>query len=306
MDGTFRPVVDPELPPAERAVLQSHPEALTPASQAAPAKPALGGRTLRDAFRSVGFGAVLAYLPLVLLFAGNGWAAAVGLALQTGLVAAWFGGTWLFLTVGVALHTLITVSAFVISAEENPRRLGSKHHGRYYLVDDFDEKTRDYVERAREAIATVMDSGIGEAGLLDDVANTAILPREEWEIARTGAELTRIERRIDKVRSENATLTELIRTQRRAVEKSAEMVEQRVTALERYADRTKAADAVYRAGAAIEEIEADVRELLVRTAQDDLAADAIERDSVSAELRRSVEAAKQAGLALAQGEAEPV
>lgn len=312
MHGTFRPVVDPELPADVRDILTSSPEVLSAASAAPPAKPPLEHRRTANAAIAVFAGVGCGLVPLIILPIGLRWAgAAIGLLLQAGLVAAWFAGLEIFLTVAGALGLLVAVFGYVGLRRENPHRLAVKHHGRYYTADDFDERTLTYLKRARRAIRTVLNSRIGRAGLLDDVANAVMLPRQEWEIARTCAELNRIERQISMVASKNAGLSGLLDEQRRALEVSVEAVERRVAALEQYADRTKAANAAYREYEAIkqiEEIQTDIQELLARTARDDLAVAEIDRlsaDTPLAELRRAVEAAKEAGLALTLGTREP-
>ncbi|MEU5994130.1 hypothetical protein ABZ806_34605 [Spirillospora sp. NPDC047418] len=307
----FRPVLDPELPEKEREILASSPEVLTAASAAAPAKPPLEHGVTANAALAVFAGAAFGLVPLPLLTIAGKWAGfAVGAVLQAGLVAAWFAGHEVFLAVAGTLGILAGVTGFVQLRRENPYRLARRYHGRYYLADDFDEESLGYIERTRAAIATISDSDIGRAGLLDDVANAVTLPRQEWEIARTCAELTRVKRQIEKVRSKHAGLTEVLEPQRRALEMPAEAIQRRVAALERYADRAKAADAQYlewEAFKEIEEIEADVRELLARTAQDDLAVAEIDRlsaDTPLAGLQRAVAEAKDAGLELA-AENEP-
>ncbi|WP_346040885.1 hypothetical protein [Actinomadura chokoriensis] len=286
----FRPVLDPELPEKGREILASSPEVLAAASAAAPGKPPWEHGAMANLISAVFAGAGFGFVPLLV------W-----------LVA----GLEMFLTVAIALGALVAVVGFAMLRVENPHRLARKHHGRYYLADDFDEESLGYIERARAAIAAISGSEIGRAGLLDDVANAVTLPRQEWEIARTCAELTRVKRQIEKVRSKHASLTKVIEPQRRALETAAEATERRIAALERYADRTKAADAQYREWEAfkeIEEIEADVRELLAQTAQDDLAVAEIDRlsaDTPLAELQRAVAEAKDAGLALAVDAEEP-
>ncbi|GAA1786882.1 hypothetical protein GCM10009735_17820 [Actinomadura chokoriensis] len=306
MLGSFRPVVDPDVPEKDREILASSPDALTAAFKPAPAKPSLEDGAVGDAAVAILTGAGCAIAPVIVMpTAARRAGLAVGAVLQAGLVAAaWFGGLWVFLTVAAVIGVAVAMGAYVRFRAKNAHRLACKHHGRYYTADDFDERTLQYVSRARRATRTVMNSRISKAGLLDDVANAVTLPRQEWEVARTCAELTRIELEISEVASKNAGLTALLEKQRRALALSAEAVERRVAALEQYADRTKAASAAYREYKAIkqiEEIQADVQELLAQTVQDELAVAEIDRlsaDTPLAELQRAVDAAKEAGLAL--------
>ncbi len=70
MHGTFRPVVDPEVPEKEREVLASHADALTPASLPEPAKTRLADRTAADLVGRVVGGALAGVFPVMSI---NGW-----------------------------------------------------------------------------------------------------------------------------------------------------------------------------------------------------------------------------------------
>lgn len=317
MDGALRPIVDPELPEADRETLVAHPEVLTPLSEKPPDRPPLGGRTWADAGLSFLAGTACGFLPAVALpflfgQAGAAIRIAVGIAVQGGLVASWwFGGLGLFLVAGTVLQIGFLVTIFVRCGEGRPRRLGREHHTRYYTEADFNARTLSLVRRAQAAVAAVLGSEVDAAGLLDDIANTLELPRQEWAIATTCAEVTRINRQIRSLRKSDAELDEMLEPQQRALTLSVEGVRRRVDALEGYAERTAAADAAYRKWQVMEELDdlrADVQELLARTARDELAVAEIghlaEKTPLT-ELRRTVEEARQAGLVLAAGEKEP-
>ncbi|MEV4005897.1 hypothetical protein [Actinomadura sp. NPDC049753] len=305
--------MDPELPEADREILVAHPEVLTPLSEKPPALPPLGGRTWADAGLSFVAGTACGFVPaLALPFLFGRVGAAVGVAVQGGLVAAWwFGGLGLFLVAGTVLQIGFLVALFVRCGEGPPQRLGRDHHTRYYTEQDFDGRTLPLVRRAQDAVTAVLGSAVDAAGLLDDIANTLELPRQEWAIASTCVEVTRINRRIRSLRDGDAGLDEMLRPQQRALKQSIEGVRRRVAALEGYAERTAAADAAYREWQVMEELDdlrADVQELLARTAQDELAVAEIghlaEKTPLT-ELRRTVEEARQAGLLLAASEKEP-
>ncbi|GGT68929.1 hypothetical protein GCM10010177_27900 [Actinomadura citrea] len=313
MGRALRPIVDPELPEADRDILVAHPHVLTPAGEKPPAPPPLGGRTWADAGLSFLAGTASGFLPaLALPFLFGRVGAAVGIAVQGGLVATWwFGGLGFFLVAGTMLQIGFFVTLFVLCWEGRAQRLGREHHTRYYVEDDFDDQMLPLVRRAQDAVAAVLGSAVDAAGLLDDIANTLELPRQEWDVARTCAEVTRIDRRIRSLRDGDAGLDEMLEPQRRALARSIEGVRRRVAALEGYAERTAAADAAYREWQVMEELEdlrADVQELLARTVQDELAVAEIghlaEKTPLT-ELRRTVEEARQAGLVLAAGEKEP-
>ncbi len=84
-----------------------------------------------------------------------------------------------------------------------------------------------------------------------------------------------------------------------------------MVALERYAERTRAADTAYREWQAFEEIQeirTDLRELLARTVQDDLAVAEIDELSSRTPLAElgGASRTRRAGLTLAMDEKEPV
>ncbi|MEV0660038.1 hypothetical protein ACIBI3_02815 [Actinomadura luteofluorescens] len=301
------------MPEADREVLIAHPEDLTPAHEQPPPPPPLGGRTWADAGLCFLVGTPCGFLPaLALPFLFGRVGAAVGVAVQGGLVALWwFGGFGLFLLMGTVLQAVFFLALFVRCGEDPSRRLGREHHTRYYVEKDFGTQMLALVRRAQDAVAAVLGSAVDSAGLLDDIANTVQLPRQEWEIAQTCAEMTRVKRRIRSLRNGGARLDEMLEPQWEALRQSAEAVERRVVALEGYAERTAAADAAYREWQVMEELEdigADVQELLARSVQDELAVAEIGRlaeKTPLTELRRTVEEARQAGLVLAAGEKEP-
>ncbi|GGP99729.1 hypothetical protein GCM10010187_14340 [Actinomadura coerulea] len=317
MGQVLRPIVDPELPEDDRDVLVANPDALTPLREKPPAPPPLGGRTWADAGLSFLAGTACGFLPAVALpslFGQVGAAVgiAVGIAVQGGLAATWwFGGLGLFLVVGTVLQIGFFVTLLVRCGEGRPQRLGREHHTRYYTEADFNTRTLPLVRRAQDAVAAVLGSDVDAAGLLDDIANTLELPRQEWAIATTCAEVTRINRQLRSLRKSDTGLGEMLEPQQRALAVTIEGVGRRVAALEGYAERTAAADAAYREWQVMEELDdlrADVQELLARTARDELAVAEIghlaEKTPLT-ELRRTVEEARQAGLVLAASEKEP-
>ncbi|NVI86131.1 hypothetical protein [Actinomadura sp. BRA 177] len=258
-------------------------------------------------------GVTCGLIPAVALPFVYGWAGgALGAVLQAGLVASLFHGFGTFLLVVTVLQALLAVILFVQHEEGLPRRLAYEWHGRYYVAKDFDARALECVQRAQAAVVTIMDSEVGEAGLLDGIANAVALPRQEWEIARLCAELTHVRRRLREVGSDSRRMREMLEPEWRAAQTSDVGLRRRVVALERYAERTRAADTAYREWQAFEEIQeirTDLRELLARTVQDDLAVaeiDELSSRTPLAELRRRVADARKAGLTLAMDEKEPV
>ncbi len=217
----------------------------------------------------------------------------------------------------MALEVLSWVLVFVLGCGESRRtRLGRRLHGRYYLAADFGGASlRDFLgisavgemAKAQTAVRTVLGSEVNADGLLDDIANGVTLPQQEWEIAQSLAELTRIGRRLSEVtgdRPDSARVREAIEPQQRALRTSAASVAERVEALERYADRVLAADERYGEWQAIREVEAlsaDTHEVLARTVRDDLAVAEIDGLADRAELhpfQRILAEAREAGLVL--------
>lgn len=327
-DSRPRPVFDPSVPTRERALLAADPERLVAASLPAPPAPRLGAATiaaravwipvfaffygvlpggwfrvfflasldddtLLDGVFRWGRTALLAMMALpavqiLLILLGQGEAAAV-------LAAASFAG-W---TIGAIRHLSEPASA----------RAARDYHGRYLLPADFDRPAAQLLLRAQQAVDAVLGSETHRAGLLDDIDNTVVLPRQEWEIAWALAEHTKLRRERRAQRPERLTprVRALLEPQRRAMDLSVRAITERIEALETYARRASDADDAYHEWQVVERLpeqNARYRDLLARTVGHDLARDEIERladDAQRAEsvLRDSVGTALQAGRALA-------
>lgn len=186
-------------------------------------------------------------------------------------------------------------------------------HGRYYLAEDFgDDSLRELLghsplrrmERAQAAVTAVLQSQVDRDGLLDDIANDVTLPAQQYEIAQRLAELTRLARRVRTAAGDasGSRVEEVLRTQRQALRLSSSALEERVEALERYAENTRAADAAYREWEAVRELEElgeDMHELVVNTVRDELAVAEIEGladRSRLQDLHRVLDEAREAGL----------
>ncbi|WP_067491301.1 hypothetical protein [Actinomadura hibisca] len=321
MANTLRPVVDPALPPDDRLLLLEAADSLRPAGDEPPAPPSWGGRTRLDVLMTMLIATVCGFFPLAVgPFLQGAAGLAVGAAAQLGLVAAWWsGGFTLFLITGTVLQ-LISWGALLVfvGGEGEHAELARKHHGRYYLEADFASgkkvnrwfglSPRKLMERTQTAIATVLDSEVNSAGLLDDTANAVALPQQEWEIAQALAELSRVRRQlVDIVRAEQTSVQvqRAMEPQRQALKTSADALARRVEALERYADRTRAADAAYREWRTLQELEElsdDTLDVLSRTARDELAVaeiDGLAGRSGLEPLRDSLREAREAAQVLA-------
>ncbi|MER6346019.1 hypothetical protein ACWC10_22920 [Streptomyces sp. NPDC001595] len=321
-DIALRPVVDPALEDEERGLLARAEQGLLPASLPLPAAPRWGGRTPGDALLAVPAATLCGFLPVVgvPLLLRNRPGAVAGVLAQAGVLAAlWWGGLSAFLLTGTGLQLLSWLVLFGAGCGmDEVQRLARRHHGHYYLPEDFGTSTlrplvgcslRRQMTRAQVAVSTVLESEVNKAGLLDEVANAVTLPAQEWEIAQALAELTRLASQVHAVAGESTTsarVLEVLEPQKQALRLSAGALMQRVTALEEYAEHTRAADAAYRDWQAVQELEElsdDMRELLARTVRDELAVAEIEGLADRArleELQRSLGEARQAGLVLAQ------
>ncbi|MEV6105436.1 hypothetical protein AB0M28_12090 [Streptomyces sp. NPDC051940] len=320
-DVALRPVVDPALDEAERELLGRSGDGLFPATRPLPPEPRLGGRTGPDALVSLTVSAVCAFLPVAVLpsLLGLGAGLAAGLVAQAGLVAVWYAyGFGAFMVTAAGAHVLAWLLIFVFRCGTDERqRLARLRHGRYYLADDFGDDTLRgllghvplrRMERAQAAVTTVLESQVDRAGLLDDIANDVTLPAQQWEIAQRLVELTELAQKVQRAAGDasGSRVEEVLRAQRQALRLSASTLEQRVEALERYAENTRAADAAYREWEAVRELEElgeDMQDLLARTVRDELAVaeiDGLADRSRLQELQRMLGEAREAGLLVAR------
>ncbi|MWA05019.1 hypothetical protein F8568_032585 [Actinomadura sp. LD22] len=314
-----RPVFDPGIPVADRALLAAAPERLVAASLPAPARPALTVATVV---------ARLLWIPAFAVFYGvlpGGWLRVCFLASldQDDLVGGamrWGRLPILAMMLTPALQVLLLLlgqtdvavllaaagfTGWVIGALRHLRepaaaRAAREHHGRYLLPADFDRPAARLLIRAQRAVDAVLGSQSHRAGLLDDVGNTVVLPRQEWAIAATLAEHTRLrrERVLQQPERLSARVRALLEPQDRALALSARSVTVRIEALEAYARRAGEADDAYhesRVLAALPEQNARYRDLLAGTVGDAMA---------GAEIRGMAEDARRTERALRERAAD--
>ena len=216
------------------------------------------------------------------------------------------GSLWL-LGLGM-LAVLVALGTPSVSLDLRRARELERRRDRYLTPEELDDPGRALLARVQTAIDAVRDSEVNREGLLDTVDNAVTLPRQEWEIAQVLA-------RQGKLRGEqnemitSTHLPEVAAALRPLCEKldiSVDAVTRRVEALERYAERTRAADDALRAHqhlAALAEKAHEYDELLADTVRDDLALPAIERlteqsDALVRALRDRLTQATEAGDAL--------
>ncbi|TDD73904.1 hypothetical protein [Actinomadura rubrisoli] len=322
-----RPVFDPGIPEADRALLAAAPERLVPAGKPAPPRPRVRATTLA---------ARLVWIPAFAVFYGvlpGGWLRVFFLASldQDDLMGAairWGRLPVAAMMLTPALQILLILlgqpeaaaalaaasfAGWVVGAVRHVRepaaaRAAREYHGSYLLPGDFDRSAARLLVRAQHAIDGVLGSQSHGAGLLDDVNNKIVLPRQEWAIAGALAEHTRLrrERRAQQPERLSAGVRALLEPQDRALELSVQSITRRIEALESYALRAGEADDAYHESRVLQSLpeqNARYRDLLASTAGDAMAGAEIEamaQDARRAEtaLRERVTSALRAGQEL--------
>jgi hypothetical protein len=306
---TVRPSFDPLIGAEDRALLEARPEWLHPAAGVRPPGP-VGGRTPRDVLFSLWNAPLWALLPLAVApFYGRN----AMIAGAIGQVVA--GAVLIFAPGGVLVLSGAAVVAFgVLLARCGQGRAGSlarRLHGSYVVPDDLDTATAALLGRVQRAIQVVLTSEVTREGLLDDLRNTVTLPAQEWEVAQTLREISRLseEQRTARLAGQNAELAQMMAPQARALKLATASVTERIEAIERYAEQVTAADRALLQWKTLQRL-ADSSdaygELLARTVRDELAVAEIdgltdEAKKLEEALRRSVEKARRTGLTLLPG-----
>ncbi|HEU5158837.1 MAG TPA: hypothetical protein VFU43_17715 [Streptosporangiaceae bacterium] len=221
------------------------------------------------------------------------------------LLAFVFLGPWS----GATIVPIALTGLLVGYLGDDVRRARALRHrrDRYLTPDDFDATGQDLLARAQTAIDAVRESEVNKQGLLDTVDNEVTLPRQEWEIAQVLSRQSKLRREQREI-LDSSSIPEVeaaLRPLREKLEISVVAVTRRIEALERYAERTRAADEAYRAQRHLDALAARAHEyddLVAGAVRDDLALTAIERlTSQSDELARTLrERLTEAGGAAAQ------
>ncbi|MES9536614.1 MULTISPECIES: hypothetical protein [unclassified Actinomadura] len=306
---TVRPSFDPLIAAEDRALLEARPELLHPAAGVRPSGP-VGGRTPRDVLFSLWNAPLWALLPLVVApFYGR----RALIAGAIGQVAA--GAVLIFAPGGLFVLSGAAVVAFgVLLARCGQGRAGSlarRLHGSYVVPDDLDTATAALLGRVQRAIQVVLTSEVTKEGLLDDLRNTVTLPAQEWEVAQTLQEISRLseEQRTARLAGQSAELAQMMAPQAKALKLATASVTERIEAIERYAEQVTAADRALLQWKTLQRL-ADSSdaygELLARTVRDELAVAEIdgltdEARKLEEALRHSVEKARRTGLTLLPG-----
>jgi hypothetical protein len=281
MSATLRrPAVDPAIPATARTLLTAPGTILTPASNEPPRLhrdylPADPEKRITAVYGAVtgmaaaGFIAATGASPWafgVLIFQGPaGWQSTVG---QIGLV----------LAEAIAMVTVVVFGLRLarfgqLNGEQPAAAAARTYHGRYLTGTDFDGRARALLRRAQDAVDAVNASRVNRAGLLDG-AGTAELGWQEWDIAVTLREQARLRglRASLPELSAGSPAARLLQRHRDAATTAERSVAERVSALERYADEVRQADAAYRDWehhAAVAQLSGQHLDLLARTAADE-------------------------------------
>ncbi|TDD68700.1 hypothetical protein [Actinomadura rubrisoli] len=213
------------------------------------------------------------------------------------------GSLWL-LGLGM-LAVLVALGTPSVSLDLRRARELERRRDRYLTPEDFDTEGAAMLARVQAAVDAVRDSEVNREGLLDTVDNAVTLPRQEWEIAQVLARQSKLRAEQEEA-AETARLPEVeaaLRPLRDKLDASVEAVTRRVDALERYAERARAADEALRAHRHLEALAEKAHEydeLLADTVRDDLALPAIERlteqgDALVRTLRDRLAQAAEAG-----------
>ena len=281
-DATLlRPAVDPAVPRHARNLLATRGVLLPPASgprplrrrQFLPAHPEKREITVYDAVTGITaalFVAVAGASPwaigVLILQNPEGWQSATGhyaLLLAEIIVA-----------VTAAVFGARLARADQVRVADPVAATARTYHGRYLTSDDFDPRSRLLLRRAQDAIDTVNSAAVSRAGLLDEVATSAALAAQEWEIALALRDQGQLRgKRAELARPRPGTpAAELLGQHRRAARAAERSVVSRIRALERYAAEVRAADAAYRdwrQHAAASELTGQHLDMLARTAADE-------------------------------------
>jgi hypothetical protein len=189
------------------------------------------------------------------------------------------GGAW-GLTL-IPLAVIVLVARHLTDDVRRARALRLRRD-RYLTPEDLDEEARALLGRVQGAVEAVQESQVNREGLLDRIENAVTLPLQEWEIAQVLARQARLRDQQREILAAGAgpEVEAAMRPLREKLELSVQAVTRRIEALERYAQRTRAADEAFRAQRHLDtlaELAAEYDELVAGSVREDLAVPAIDR-----------------------------
>ncbi|WP_175596236.1 hypothetical protein [Thermomonospora catenispora] len=240
--------------------------------------------------------------------------ALAALACAAGVPA--LGPAWLMFAAPVGLTAVFGAR---LSDDLRRARALDRRRDRYLLPEDFDEEAKALLVRAQGAVRAVLDSAVCREGLLDAADNARTLPQQEWEIAQALARQSVLRRREREIADSAdlavpelaAVLEDVLEDRRGRLAASVRAVTRRIEALERYADRVRAADRLLGVHRRLRELASSAHEyddLLAATVRDELALPVIERLTAEGESllhRLRADLAEAAGAAGGLSDALP-
>jgi hypothetical protein len=276
-----RPVVDPDIPRGDRALLTASGALLTPARWDRPARhrdflpadPEKRGAAID--------GAVIGLVAAAFIAVGGTTPLAIGVLVFQGPVG-WQSASShyaLLLAQIIAIVTAVVFGVRIIRFGQLDGRApvetaARAYHGRYLTAADFDARSRALLRRAQDAVDAVASSEVYRAGLIDEPAVSAALTEQEWDIALALREQARLRaRRAEFSQGRPGAVTAaLLDRQIEAARLAEDSVASRVAALERYVTEIREADAAYRdwqQAEALAELGRQHLDMLARTAADE-------------------------------------
>jgi hypothetical protein len=276
-----RPVVDPDIPRGDRALLTAPGALLAPASwdrpvrrrDFLPADPDVRG-TIID-------GGVIGLVAAGFIAVGGTVPLAIGVLVFQGPVA-WQSASShyaLLLAVIIGVVTAVVFGVRIarfgqLNGQEPAEVAARTHHGRYLTAADFDARSRALLRRAQDAVDAVTSSEVYRSGVLDQPAVSIALAEQEWDIAVALREQARLRARraeLSGVRP-GAVTAALLDRQFQIAQLAEDSIASRVAALERYVAEVREADAAYRDWQQAEklaELGGQHLDMLARTAADE-------------------------------------
>lgn len=158
--------------------------------------------------------------------------------------------------------------------ERSMRRTIRTHRERYVLPEDLEADAAELMARTQAAIRTVTQSVLHREGMIDGQRSAQLLPTQEWDIAVSLRDYSRLVRKTPK-HPKGEVAQAVLADRRRLLKQSHEGIEQQVTALETYAEQVANAARLYAETQQLKQIgEADeeLLNLLARTARHELGA----------------------------------
>jgi hypothetical protein len=277
-----RPVVDPDIPRADRTLLTAPGTLLTPAYRDRPARPHRDFLPVDPGQREATIdGAVIGVVSAGFVAVGGTTPLVIGVLIFQGPVG-WQSASSHYAVLLAQLIAVVTAVVFGVriarfgqlNGRAPAEAAAHAYHGRYLTGADFDARARALLRRAQDAVDAVTSSQVYRAGLVDQPAVSAALTEQEWDIALALHEQSGLRARRAELsgRHASAVTARLLDRQFQAAQLAEDSVANRIAALERYVAEVREADAAYRdwwQAAAVAELGDQHLDMLARTAADE-------------------------------------